>query len=779
MQPRNILTALSVLILWLTCSFAWANSSIILPQGSFDYAISPYISIYEDTSRELTIGDIVSLKYQLFFSPVHSDSLKLGVSDSNFWFRFTVTNPYEESIEAIFTLSDSDFDLVNIYQIESNTSQYQEITQQAPERAISGGMKQFFTLRMELPANSSQTYILQLHSIGLLTTHVGLMSMDHFIANEQLFFLFYGLAIGLFIMAAWGFFYVWSTFHMRIAFFSMLLCAIAVIYMAANLGALRLFVGVSGFNADKIAEFSLGLVYLLHILTASSLEWRGRYKQHLRLAIYTLALSALPASVLIVVFFSEAAMPLIAQLLVFSSFITAIVLTFAKSTTPISQLFLMIGYWFSAIAVLILVLTSYNLLAFSQFSAWGEMIIPLGILLSLIKATVYQLPSYRIAQRSKPLDGLEGSILTQVGHDILTPVNSLIGTNELILDTPLSAKQRELIETAEHATLEILHHAQQITDLGCLQEHQFQLNIEAVATYQFFNKIITALYPEANRKHIELILNIQDLPETIHIDYKRLYTAVYNIVSMAITHSDHGDISLKVYPYGNGKIEGIRLQLQISNIMVRPEILRSSFSILQKKDQLQPLSRSQWQLSLTRLLLSKMRASLDVESMTARGASISLVIPLTKPVSYQPVKQSKQFDLINNRSILIVDDSTSLRSMLENQTKHWGMKVQGTYSSKEALAHLRNQSNLGTPFDFILVDHERPFLDALQLSERIRQDDNISQKPLFLMLHSQDTAAIQNEAMLAGIDLVLTKPANTEHLLQALLELASSQQEDL
>lgn len=780
MQPRTLLTLLSMLVMWLCYSTAWGNSSVVLPKGSFDYAISPYISIFEDDTKALTIDDIVSLKYQVFFRPSHAESLKLGISDSNFWFRFSITNPYDEPMESVFTLSDSDFDIVNIYRLRAESGKYIEITQQDPLRSLPGGMVQFFTLRIVVPPNTTHTYMLQLHSIGLLTTHVALMSLDRFISNEQVYFLIFGLITGLCAMAAWGFLYVWLTFRIRIAFYGGLLCIASVIYMTSNLGVLRLFSGIGGFSADKIAEMSLGAIYLFHLLAATSLTWRGRYKVLIHRSLYTIAILAFPLAIFIVVFFSQAAMPTIASVLVVSSYVAALTLSIATSTTPTSQRWIMLGYWFSATCVFAMVLTSYNLLSFNSLSIWGEMFIPFAIILTLITATIYQLPSYRIAQHATPLNGLEGGILMQAGQEMLTPINSLIGINRLLSDTPLSPHQRELNSTLKQAGLELLHSAQQITDLGLLQERLFELNIEPVSITTLLNNVMQSLHPEASRKKIELILHTQDLPELIQIDAKRLYTVLFNLLSQAIIHSDHGDIVLKAFPYGSQNIEGLRLQLQISNIMVRPEILRASFATMQDYShslQGRP-SRHQWQLNLTRLLLKKMHAKLEVESMTARGASIGLALPLAQSIPYQESSKPKHFERISNRSILIVDDSTSLRSMLETQIKRWGLKVHGTYSAKEALARLRTHSNLGTAFDFIIIDHDLPFLDAIQLAKRINEDTDIIHKPIMLMLSNQSTGAIKKDAYQAGIRSILTKPINTEHLLQALLELAATLQED-
>lgn len=779
MKPLTVFTFLSYVLLSMLCSTATANTPIVLPKDSFDYAISPYISVYEDETRQLTIDDITSLKYQLFFSPNHAESLKLGISNSNFWFRFSVNNPYDQPIETIFTLSDSDFDLVNIYQLDKQGG-YQEIMVDDNRRSIRGGMMQFFTLRIDAPPQSTTTYMIQLHSLGLLTTHIALMSQDHFLKNEQYFFTVQGVAIGFLLMAFWGFQYVWRHFNLSIALYGLLLSTTVIVYILANLGFLRIFAGFNGFAADKLAEFSLALIYLLHIAAANSLSWRGPYQKAIKRLIYAIALSALPFAAIIIVFFSQSAMPTIASLLVISSLLAALVVSFCTSTTPKSQRWLQASYYISAASVLVLILTSYNLLAFDRFSAWGEIIIPSTIIITLIAATVYQLPSYRMAQQPKPLDGLEGAALEQIAQELVTPINSMVGISHLLRDTPLSPQQRELALTVQQASNDLLHIAQQVSGLGLLQDNRLELHPDNCNLPDLVNSTLQELQNASAHKNIDLILDIDsNVPSSVSADATQLRIVLINILQQALTYSDHGVLKVKLSSYKADHNTIIRLQLHLPNISIRPETLRGNFKVMQPqvKQLTRPL-KHQWHLLLTRALLKKMGATLEVESMTSSGASINLLLPITKIKATTNKEAPLYLDRLSGKSALVIDDSSTLRSMLSAQIKRWGIKTNSTYSAKEGLAMLRTQSNLGSPYDFVVIDHDLPVLDGLKLSRRILADDNIQVKPAILLLSNVNILSIKEDAFQAGVGLLLNKPVNTEHLLQALLELATPALED-
>ena len=68
---RHLMSAIlmPVLLLWLLAATTSANSPVLLPTESFSYSIAPFVSVYEDSSRRLTIHNMVQRDYQLRFYP--------------------------------------------------------------------------------------------------------------------------------------------------------------------------------------------------------------------------------------------------------------------------------------------------------------------------------------------------------------------------------------------------------------------------------------------------------------------------------------------------------------------------------------------------------------------------------------------------------------------------------------------------------------------------------------------------------------------------------------
>ena len=125
------------------------------------------------------------------------------------------------------------------------------------------------------------------------------------------------------------------------------------------------------------------------------------------------------------------------------------------------------------------------------------------------------------------------------------------------------------------------------------------------------------------------------------------------------------------------------------------------------------------------------------------------------------------------KRILIVDDNATFRTVVEKQVKRWGMRADSTYSGKEALALMRSKANLGEAYDYVVIDHDMPIMDGIQLTERLMADTSIEPKPTRIMLTGLGVGTVNQQANQAGIQKVVNKPVSGRQLKEILLEFAS------
>jgi CheY-like chemotaxis protein len=96
--------------------------------------------------------------------------------------------------------------------------------------------------------------------------------------------------------------------------------------------------------------------------------------------------------------------------------------------------------------------------------------------------------------------------------------------------------------------------------------------------------------------------------------------------------------------------------------------------------------------------------------------------------------------------------------VIQQQAASWGMQVTTAVNGKQAMALLRTQANLDEPFDVVILDHDMPGMNGLELAAKLKEDPLINNNLLVLMLTGHGNAPTGTAARNAGVRRIITKP---------------------
>lgn len=760
------LTLTSLLLLSHLCL---ASQPILLTQGSLDYSITSYLSIYEDKDANLSIEDIATLRYQLLFSPTHAQSLKLGFSNSNFWLRFSVTNPYKSTQEAIFTLSDSDFDLIEFYQLSAD-GEFWHINRTHNSRAISGSLMQVHNLVLSLPPQSTSTYLVQFHSEGLITAYTHLLSRDQLVLKEQRFALLQGLNSGLVIAAILLFLYQWGRYRLSLAFWASLLGLTILLFQPAYMRFWPFFFDLSLSVTDKIGELLLGLICAFHLACLSSLTFLKKWHSKIRFMLLGAFLLMLISTLSLMLFLPKAAMPLIALATFIASILAIILLLIHDSREPFVQRMLLLGHLLWLLCIGLTLLSDSNYINLPFLSTYVAYLVPIGVLSLLCMALLNQIAHLQKSEPNIALNHvLTPALLLQVAQALRTPINAVLSMTEFLRNSPLAPLQKKFTDSTQAAGQDLLHLSDEVADIALILNGQFETEAQPFTLSDVLHQVVNSAQHEITRKGLKLSFVLQpDLPEQMIGDAKRIQLVLSNLLNFCLTYTEQGELNLSVSPYHDSGSSGLNIQLQILSSMLHPEQLRTTFQLLQPHHPLleKPASKD-WQQLLTRALIEQLHGRLEVESMTSQGAALTLSLPL--PSLRQPKSLNTEQNLSGKR-LLLVEDNGTLQAVITQQLQRLGIKVDQVNNGRQALALLRSQVNLGHSYDFILLEQDLLNMSGVELLSRINQDAAISPKPPAILLLGLDTQA-QAQAKALGVHQFLRKPVLPEALAEALQQL--------
>lgn len=137
--------------------------------------------------------------------------------------------------------------------------------------------------------------------------------------------------------------------------------------------------------------------------------------------------------------------------------------------------------------------------------------------------------------------------LANMSHEIRTPLNGIIGFTHLLMESNLKKKQAEYMNTVNESANLLMHIVNDVLDFSKIESGKLELNIQEVNLIKLSNHVIDLFRPQANKKNIELTLNIKNkVPQYILADYVRLKQVLVNLLSNAVKFTSFGEIRLEL-----------------------------------------------------------------------------------------------------------------------------------------------------------------------------------------------------------------------------------------
>ena len=349
----------------------------------------------------------------------------------------------------------------------------------------------------------------------------------------------------------------------------------------------------------------------------------------------------------------------------------------------------------------------------------------------------------------------KADFLAKISHEIRTPMNGVLGMSELLLGTPLSGKQRDYVQTIHSAGNELLILINEILDISRLESGQIELDDESFDLGALVEDCLGMFRARAEQQKVELIGFVQpQLPRVIAGDPTRLRQALVSLLDNAFRQTLDGEILMTVSLDG----QRLRFSVQDSGTPLPEEERQTLLNAALHSPDLLSSSRGSSRLGLiiARQLTLLMGGQFGVQAGDRNGNTLWLSLPLdAEHLAQQPAVLDES---LRDTRVLVVDDNEICRKVLVQQCAAWGMQAVAVASGLEALAMLRTRAHLRNDFDLVLLDHDMPGMNGLQLAARIKEDPRLSRDILLIMLTGVSNAPSKVIARNAGIRRILAKP---------------------
>ena len=373
----------------------------------------------------------------------------------------------------------------------------------------------------------------------------------------------------------------------------------------------------------------------------------------------------------------------------------------------------------------------------------------------------------------------KSTFLSNMSHDIRTPMNAIIGFTTLALSNINDTERvKDYLAKTLASSNHLLSLINDVLDMSRIESGKIHLEEVEVNLSDVLHDLKTIVSGQIYAKQLELYMDVMDVTdEDVYCDKTRLNQILLNLLSNAIKFTPAGGtVSVRVRQLA-GKVHGCgqyEFRIKDNGIGMSPEFAKKIFEPFER-ERTSTVSRIQGTglgMAITKNIVDMMGGTIEVQTAQGKGTEFTVCVPMRAQTEQRPVEKITELEGLK---ALVVDDDFNTCDSVTKMLVKVGMRAEWTLSGKEAVLRARQSIEMSDAYHAYIIDWRLPDMNGIEVTRHIR---SLNDDTPIIILTAYDWSDIEVEAKAAGVTAFCAKPMFMSDLRETLMSALGQKQTD-
>ena len=373
-------------------------------------------------------------------------------------------------------------------------------------------------------------------------------------------------------------------------------------------------------------------------------------------------------------------------------------------------------------------------------------------------------------EKAESANRAKSTFLSNMSHDIRTPMNAIIGFTTLALSNIDDTERvKDYLGKTLASSNHLLSLINDVLDMSRIESGKIHLEEVEVNLSDVLHDLKTIVSGQIYAKQLELYMDVMDVTdEDVYCDKTRLNQILLNLLSNAIKFTPAGGtVSVRVRQLA-GKVHGCgqyEFRIKDNGIGMSPEFAQKIFEPFERErtSTVSGIQGTGLGMAITKNIVDMMGGTIEVQTAQGKGSEFIIRVPLRVQAEHRPVEKITELEGLK---ALVVDDDFNTCDSVTKMLVKVGMRAEWTLSGKEAVLRARQSIEMSDVYHAYIIDWRLPDMNGIEVTRQIR---SLHDDTPIIILTAYDWSDIEVEAKAAGVTAFCAKPMFLSDLRETLM----------